>query len=231
MLGDKMYLIKEMPEQERPRERLVSNGVKSLSNVELLAILLRTGNKNKSVIELSKDVLYNLKKFEDFKKITYEELLKIHGIKEAKATTIIAAIELGRRILKDEEVQNNKITSSHDVYYELKEIAENEQETFYCVYLNTKLNIIKKEQIYKGTVNKIVIHPREIFKNAIKYNSSYIILVHNHPTGDSNPSKADITTTEQLIEVSNIINIEILDHIIIGKNQFYSYKEKQKFFI
>lgn len=231
MLGDKMYLIKEMPEQERPRERLSSNGVKGLSNVELLAILLRTGNKNKSVIELSKDVLYNLNNFEDFKKITYEELLKIPGIKEAKASTIIAAIEFGRRILKNEEVVNNKITSSHDVYYELKEIAENEQETFYCIYLNTKLNIIKKELIYKGTVDKIVIHPREIFKNAIKYNSSYIILVHNHPTGDSKPSKADLITTEQLIEVAHIINIEIIDHIIIGRNEFYSYKENRKFFI
>lgn len=223
-----MYFIKEMPIFERPREKLINEGVEILSNTELLAIILRTGSRDKSVIELAKDVLYRLENISDLKKLTLEELLKVNGIKVAKATSIIAAIELGKRLEKA-SYHTEVIESAKDIYYKMKFLENENQENFYCMFLNTRLAIIKYELIYKGTVDQMVIHPRDIFIKAIKANASYIILVHNHPTGNANPSKADKTTTKALTEVSEIINIEILDHIIIGKNQFYSFKEAKIF--
>lgn len=219
-----MYFIKEIPEDERPREKLINEGVDRLSNVELLAVILRTGDKNKSVMELAKDVLYNLEQVSDLKSITINELLCIPGIKTAKATTLLAAIELGKRLertYKTDLILNNSI----DVYNLMKYLAHDTQEQLYCLSLNNKLGLIKKSLIYIGTVDQISIHPREIFKEALKANASYVILVHNHPTGNANPSKADLFTTKELIKASQIMNIEILDHIIIGKNEYYSYKE------
>lgn len=221
-----MYFIKEMPIKERPREKLIRNGASSLTNVELLAILLRTGNNKKSVIELSKDVLFKLEELNELKEITYNELRKIPGIKIAKASTILAAIELGKRLEKL-ETTNKIIESSIEVYEMFKYLKHKKQETFYCIYLNTKLAVIKQELIYKGTIDQMVIHPREIFKNAIKNSASYIILIHNHPSGDSNPSTADIQTTKMLKDVSEVVGIEILDHIIIGNNEYYSFEEKR----
>lgn len=225
-----MYFIKEMPKYERPREKLVKYGASKLSNIELLAILLRTGNKEKSVLELAKDVLYKLDELSDLKNISIRELLKIRGIKIAKASTIIAAIELGRR-LDELSVKTNGITTSHDIYLKMKHLKHEQQEHFYVILLNTKLKVINTKLIYKGTVNSMVIHPREIFKEAIKNNASYLIIVHNHPTGDSTPSLEDKTTTKNLEEVSNIVGIEILDHIIIGNNEYYSFNEKKKHII
>lgn len=219
-----MYLIKEMPKKERPREKLINKGASSLTNIELLAILLRTGNKRKSVLELSKDVLYKLEELNDLKEITYKELVKIPGIKLAKASTILAAIELGKR-LERVEYSNKVIDSSITVYNMFKHLKHEKQETFYCIYLNTRLAVIKNELIYKGTVDQIIIHPREIFKNAIKNSASYIILVHNHPTGNSSPSNADKKTTMMLKETAEVVGIEILDHIIIGNDEFYSFEE------
>lgn len=221
-----MLFIKEIPKIERPREKLLNNGVSSLTNLELIALLLRSGNSKYSVIELSKTVLNHIEKLQDLKLITVNELMKIPGIKTAKATTLIAAIELGKRLEKVSSF-DYQIKSSDDIYNLMKYIATEEQENFYCIYLNTKMFVIKYELIYKGTVNEIVIHPREVFKNAIKANATAMILVHNHPSGDSNPSNADIKTTKILMEASNIIHIDILDHIIIGKNQYYSFLEKE----
>lgn len=225
-----MYLIKEIPLNERPREKLINDGVRSLSNIELLAILLRTGNKNKSVIELSKDVLYKIEQLNELKNITINELLKIPGIKKAKATTILAAIELGRRLEK-QKINDNIIKSSEQIYYLMKHLVHEQQENFYCLFLNTKFALIKTSLIYIGTVDKLVIHPREIFKEAVKSNASYIILVHNHPTGNATPSYADKKATVELMRAASIMNIEIVDHIIIGNKQFYSYKEDEVFIL
>jgi len=225
-----MYLIKEMPISERPREKLINYGVRRLSNVELLAILLRTGNKNKSVIELSKDVVYKLEQISDLKNVTINELLKIPGIKEAKATTIIAAIELGKRLEKTVR-HDLTIKNSEDVYHLMKHLIYEEQEHFYCLYLNSKLGLIKKSLIYIGTVDEVLLHPREIFKDAVKVSASYIILVHNHPTGYARASIADINSTKELIKISEMMDIEIIDHIIIGNKEFYSYKEDRVFIL
>lgn len=224
-----MYLIKEMPSDQRPRERLIRHGAKALSNAELLAILLRTGYHDQSVIELSKHVLYHLSSLEELKKITYLELLKIKGIKTAKATTILASIELGYRLATFKRELKVKISSAHDVYNLLHgEISHLEQEHFIVLYLNVKSEVIKKECIYIGTINQMMIHPREIYKKALIYAAAAMIFVHNHPSGDSMPSKADERATQHLQKTSEVMGIDLIDHIIIGHHEFYSIKSKHK---
>lgn len=224
-----MYLVKEMPKEERPRERMIESGASALSNEELLAILLRTGRKDLSVIELAKNVLYHLESLEDLKRITVLELLQINGIKEAKATTIVAAIELGKRLSNLHRSKKTSIKSGYDVYYLLSaDLAHLEQEHFICLYLNTKSELIKKETIFIGTINQTLIHPREIYKNAIKLSASAILFVHNHPSGDSNPSKADFQATSSLMESGVIMGIDVIDHIVIGNHEFYSLKDQKK---
>ena len=224
-----MYLIKEMPSSARPRERMQKYGAKSLSNEELLAILFRTGYKEASVIELSKHVLYALDSIEDLKTLSYEELLKIKGIKEAKATTLLAAIELGYRLSTYKRHKRIKITSPDDVYhYLVHDISHLEQEHFIALFLNIKSEIIKQETIYIGTINQMTIHPREIYKKAIKCSAAAMIFVHNHPSGDSEPSHADLRATEHLKKSSELMGIDLIDHIIIGHHEFYSIKSHLK---
>jgi len=224
-----MYLIKEMPESERPRERLVKFGAKSLSNEELLAILFRTGHQDLSVLELAKEVLYKLESIEDLKSLSYESLLKTKGIKHAKATTLLAAIELGYRLATFKRKAKLKITSPHDVYHLLvHDIGHLDQENFIVLYLNIKSEIIKQETLYIGTINQMMIHPREIFKKAISLSACAMIFVHNHPSGDSEPSKADIRATDHLNKTSEVMGIDLIDHIIIGHHEFYSIKTEHK---
>lgn len=223
-----MLMIKELPIVERPREKLINYGVNTLSNIELIALILRSGNKNKSVLDLSKEVLDHINKLQDLKEITIEVLMEISGIKEAKATTLIAAIELGKRIELVKPLKH-QIKNSYDIYHLMKDLVNKEQEHFYCIYLNTKMFVIKRDLIFIGTVSEIVVHPREIFKNAIKHNASFIILVHNHPSGDCEPSYADKNSTKIITDAGNLINIEVIDHIIIGNNEFYSFKESKRF--
>lgn len=225
-----MYKIKEMPKYERPRERLINYGAKALSNEELLAILLRTGTKDDDVFKLAKKVIYHLNFLSDLKNITVEELLQIKGIKLAKATTILASIELGRRLNYKKELK--QIKDPKDVYNLLSpEISHLEQEHFICLYLNIKQEIIYKRTLYIGTINQTVIHPREIFKYAHKLSAAKILFCHNHPTGDSTPSTADLDATKKLIEASEILGVEVLDHIIIGNNEFYSIRASKKEFL
>ena len=224
-----MYLIKEMPKDERPRERLIESGVAALSNEELLAILLRTGRKDLSVMELSKNVLYHLESLEDLKRMTVLELMQVNGIKEAKATTIIAAIELGKRLSNLKKIEKISVKSGYDVYQLLsQDLTHLEQEHFICLYLNTKSELIKKETVFIGTINQTLIHPREIYRHAIKLSAAAIIFVHNHPSGDSTPSKADFVATNSLMETSRIMGIDVIDHIVIGNHEFYSLKDQKK---
>lgn len=225
----KTYKLKETPLEERPRERLISKGASALSNYELIAILLRTGTKYQTVTELSKEVLYHLDHLEDIKKISYYTFTKIPGIKRAKATTLLAAIELGRRLSHVTSNDKMIITSPYDVYHLLaSDLMPLEQEHFIVLYLNIKSQIIKQETLYMGTINQMVIHPRDIYKKAVIYAASAMIFIHNHPSGDATPSKADIKATKVLFETSEVMGIDIIDHIIIGRNEFYSLKANQK---
>lgn len=224
-----MYLIKEMPKESRPRERLIAYGPEALSNEELMAILLRTGDKELSVVDLSKEVLYHLASLEDLKRMSVFEFMNIRGIKEAKACTLIAAIELGKRLSNIKKETKTIIKSSFDVYHYLyPSLSHVMQEHFIAIYLNTKSEIITKETIFIGTINQTLIHPREIFKTAVKLSASAILFVHNHPTGDSSPSKADVLATEKLIQASHLMGIDLIDHIIIGKGEFYSIKDAKR---
>lgn len=220
-------LIKDIPLNERPRERLINKGVEYLSNEDLLAILLKTGTKENSVKVLANNILKQLDDINNLKEINLEKLVKIKGIGKAKACELLAAIELGKRLNKKIDNLNQiKIYSSNSIYeYYQDKLKDKLQEYFYCVYLDTKNHIIKDKLLFIGTINESLIHPREIFKEAYLLSASSIICIHNHPSGNVNPSNNDIIMTKQLVEVGKILGIKVLDHIIIGKNNYYSFND------
>ena len=220
-------LIKDIPLNERPRERLINKGDEHLSNEDLLAILLKTGTKENSVKVLANNILKQLDDINNLKEINLERLVKIKGIGKAKACELLAAIELGKRLNKKIDNLNQiKIYSSNSIYeYYQDKLKDKLQEYFYCVYLDTKNHIIKDKLLFIGTINESLIHPREIFKEAYLLSASGIICIHNHPSGNVNPSNNDIIMTKQLVEVGKILGIKVLDHIIIGKNNYYSFND------
>lgn len=224
--------IKDINISDRPREKLIKLGVQYLSNQELLSIILKTGTKNKSVIDLSNDILSQIKSINNLKDYNYNSLVKINGIGSAKACEIMALIELGKRMYLLDKENNSKIHSSKDVFNEMKYyVYDKKQEYFYTLYLNNKNEIIERKLLFMGTVNKSLVHPREVFKYAYINSASSIICVHNHPSGDIKPSKEDINLTKALIEISKIQAIPILDHIIIGNNNYYSMADNLEMFI
>ncbi|MFA7502986.1 MAG: DNA repair protein RadC [Anaerovoracaceae bacterium] len=227
MVESKDLMIRDLPARERPRERLLRQGARALSDSELLAILLRTGSNRESALELAKSLIIEIEGIENLKLITLEELTAMHGIGSAKAMQIIAAIELGRR-LREIAVECKSIVSSpaDAAHYIADELRDLQQEHFVVLLLDTKNSIISKELITVGTLNSSIVHPREVFKPAIKKSSSAIILVHNHPSGDSTPSREDIDVTKRLIKVGDVIGIEVLDHIIIGGAGYTSLREQ-----
>jgi len=220
-------LIKDIPSNERPRERLVKYGVKNISNEDLLSIIFKTGTKDKSVKDLSIIVLSKFKDIKNLKEIEINNLLDIKGIGKVKAIELIAAIELGRRVYQDRNINNVQIKSTIDVYEYFNELLKDKkQEYFYSLYLDNKKKIICNKLLYVGTINGSVAHPREIFKEAYLNSASFIICVHNHPSGDPTPSKEDIIFTNNLKEIGKLNNIPLLDHIVIGNNCYYSFFEE-----
>lgn len=219
--------IKDFDLDDRPREKLISKGADGLSDEELLAIIISTGTKEKNVIELSREILQTFS-YESLADIEVSELTKIKGIKSAKASSIVASLRFGQRIAqKNMEKKITKIKNSEDIYQYLKnEIQDKKNECFYAILLDTKNVIISKEVISKGTLDASLVHPREAFKAAIKKSAKSIIFVHNHPSGDVNPSKHDFLTTRNLVDAGNILDIKVLDHIIIGDNDYYSFKKE-----
>ena len=183
-----MTKIKDIPIQDRPIERLLQYGAESISNEELLAILLRTGSKNQSSKELATTILSNIKQISDLKNISYEYLCNIS-----------------------------------DYYRNI--LSSKQQEHVYCLYLDSKKTIVKEKLLFIGTVNYSMVHPRDIFKEAYLASATSIICVHNHPTGDVMPSKEDYDMTNNLVQVGQLLGIPLIDHIIIGKHQYYSFFE------
>jgi DNA repair protein RadC len=219
--------MKDIPYSERPRERMLEVGVSSLSNEELLSIIFRCGTKGKSVKELSCDVLNEIKEMSNFKEVTFSRISSIKGIGVSKATTILAVVEFGRRIFLDEKNKTLIIYNNPSVIFDnTKYLFDGKkQECFYCFYFNNKQHLIGKELLFVGTVNKSIVHPREIFKYAYLYSASSIVCIHNHPSGDVTPSKEDIEITKALVQIGNVQKIPILDHIIIGDNNYYSFSD------
>ncbi len=218
------YLIKDLPDSEKPRERFIKYGVESLSNVELISILLRTGTKNKSVKDLSIELLNEIP-FYDLAHIHYYALKDIKGIGSVKAITLLSAIELGRRVNSRSDSIIH-IKNSNDLFYYVKEDMENKlQERFMAVYLNHKACVIEKKILFLGTVNYSMVVSRDVFREAVKCNATAILLVHNHPGGSVHPSLEDIQTTKKLIQIGKILEIPVMEHIIVGNNKYYSFKE------
>ena len=219
--------IKDIPISDRPMERLINIGVESLSNEELIAIILKTGTKGESAKDLSNLILSKINNIKELNNINYEFLKKIKGIGMSKACNLLAAIELGKRINREvDNIKNIKLTSSDIVYKYYKEkLGDKKQEYFYAVYLDNSKKIIGDKLLFIGTVNYSLVHPREIYKEAYLLGASAIICVHNHPGGNPLPSKQDYEITNNLVSASKILGIKLVDHIIICKNNYYSFLE------
>lgn len=225
-----MINFKKIPNSDKPRERLFNYGANNLSNEELISIILKTGSKKYSVKEVSLKLLEEIKEISKLRDIGISSLMKINGIGRVKAIELKAALELGRRVYYcNTNVEKLKFNNPVVVYKYFKDIFnDKKQEFFYCVYLDTKGNYIDKKCLFIGTINNSVIHPREIFKEAYLLSANSIICVHNHPSGDSGPSKEDILVTKKLQELGIIHGIKILDHIIIGNNNYYSFNDNSR---
>ena len=220
-----MYCIKEIPKDERPRERLKEVGVENITNIELLSVILKTGTKNKNVKELAIDIL---KKYEivDLKDISINNLMKIKGIGEVKAIELLASIELGKRIYLKESKTLEKLETPKEIWESTRYLLNNKkQELFYCLYFDNKQRLIERKLLFMGTINRSVTHMREIFKEAYKVSASSIVCIHNHPSNDITPSKEDIKFTRNLIKTGELQGIPVVDHIIIGDDSYYSFYE------
>lgn len=214
--------IKDLPKVNRPREKLIKYGPKKLTTTELLAILLGSGKKNENVLEIAKKVLRTVN-FDQEADIN--QLIKISGIGKTKACQILASIEFVKRIFKNRS--SLIVTNPKDIFKQLYDIKDNKKEYFIAFYLDARNLIIKREIVSIGILNASLVHPREIFEPAIKNLSAQIIIAHNHPSGDCQPSEEDILLTKRLIEAGKILDIKIIDHIIVSKDNYFSFRENK----
>lgn len=222
--------IKELPEEERPRERLARYGESALSNAELLAILLRTGTRNESALSLAYRILKQQEGLRFLTDCTVQELASINGIGKAKAAQLRAAVELGKRVSVYENESDKHIKCPQDAAGLLmEEMRYLKKEYMKLILLNVKCGVIAVEDISIGNLNTSIVHPREVYIPAIKKSSASIIMVHNHPSGDPAPSGEDISITKRVAEAGKIIGIELVDHIIIGDGRYVSLKEREMF--
>ena len=214
--------IKDLPKVDRPREKLEKYGPERLSDSELLAILLRTGSKDINVVELARKIL---KKFKEsgLTEASIKELKNTFGLGGAKACEIVACFELGRRLLQNK--QSVLLLSPQDVWNELKDIRSHKKEHFVIFFLDSRNQEIKREIISIGSLNANLVHPREVFEPAVRYLAAQVVIAHNHPSGDSSPSQEDSDITKQLMDAGKLLGIEIKDHVIVSKGNFFSFKE------
>lgn len=221
--------IKELPKEERPYEKLLLMGVESLANEELVAILLKNGYHNISSKDLATILIKKANGIIGLSKMNYQELSSIKGIGLSKAAAILASFELSKRVdTMKSKIKHQKLNSSKMVFdYYSKKIADVKQEYFYVVYLDNAKNIIDDKLLFIGTINYSVVHPREIFKEAYLLSASAIICVHNHPSGSVFPSKEDLKITEDIEKIGLLLGIKLVDHIIVGSNQYYSFLENK----
>lgn len=220
--------IKEIPQNDRPRERLLKYGAEVLSDSELLAIMLRTGTKNLNAVLLSQKILGGRGGLRFLEESSVQELSSISGIGNAKASIIKAAIELGKRLRSSDINDKIEIKSPKDISDILMESMRYlKKEHFKVVFLNIKNIVIDISNLSIGTLNSSIVHPREVFYDAIKKTAYSMIICHNHPSGDPTPSSEDINTTRRLVEVGKLVGIEILDHLIIGDGVYISFKEEK----
>ena len=219
--------FKNIPNAEKPRERLLKYGVDNLTNEELLAIILKTGTRKYNVKELANNILCNFNNIKDLKNIRINNLMNIEGIGKIKAIELVAAIELGRRVYEEDNYNELvSLTNPKVIINYFNNLFKNKkQEYFYVIYLDSKNKYIDKKLLYKGILNKSLIHPRDIFKEAYLLSACSFICIHNHPSGDATPSNEDINITKSLKQIGLLHGINLIDHIIIGNNNYYSFYE------
>ena len=219
--------ISDLPKEERPREKLLNKGAHTLTNSELLALILRTGNKNENIVHLCDRVLSEFQGLTGLVNCTPQRLMEIDGIKEAKAAQLCALMEITKRAYMQKGAKLNKISSPMDAADLVREDMKFlKQEVLKLIMLNTKNCVLFTKDIFIGGLNSSIVHPREIFSEALRFNSASIIVCHNHPSGDPSPSDEDINITLRLKECGRLMGIELIDHIIIGGNSYVSLKEK-----
>ena len=224
---EKKLTIKDLPPEERPREKMKELGPGNLSNAELLAILLRTGYQEENVIHLAERLMTEAGGLRSLPDLTLEELQKVKGIGLAKAVQIKAALELGQRLGMTMKPEGAAFTSPDVVAgFLMEKLRYHKKEFFLVLLLNVKNQLISMEEISVGSLNASIVHPREIFTLPIKKSAAAIILVHNHPSGDPAPSREDIEITERLVKAGELLGIKVLDHVIIGEGKHLSLKEQ-----
>lgn len=221
------YRITDMAVSERPRERLANLGPQALNTAELLAILLRVGVKGENAVEVGRRVLQSFDGLRGLHKASFDEVQAQHGLGEAKAATIKAAIELGRRLTLEAPEERPAIHSPADVAALVQyEMSALEQEHFRVVLLDTRNQVLDIVELYHGSLNSSMIRVGEVFKPAVRRNAASVIVIHNHPSGDPTPSPDDSAVTKSIVAAGKLMDIEVLDHIIIGQNRFVSMKER-----
>ena len=223
--------IKDWPKEERPREKLIKHGPEYLTNVELLAIIIRTGIAKKdsslSSVDLAKKIIIKHQCLKNLINATISELHEIEGIGYAKAVQILASIELGKRALSEKNGNNIKFRCSEEVaQYYIPLMKDLKKEQFKVVLLDVKNKVLKEILISQGSLTASIVHPREVLKPVIKESAASVIFIHNHPSGDPEPSTDDIEVTNRLCKSCSIIGINVLDHIIVGENGYFSFRQK-----
>ena len=220
-------MIKELPADERPREKMKERGAQALGNSELLAILLRTGNFQESALRIAENLLDRQGGLAGFGNATLEEFEQVKGVGEAKAITVMAAIELGRRVTTLAPAERAIIRTPDDVAALLMPRFRYEtKESFIAILLSTKNHVLKTPVISVGSLNASIVHPRELFREAINASAAAVILAHNHPSGDPAPSPEDVSLTRKLVDAGKLLDIPVLDHIVLGDGKYISFKEK-----
>ncbi|MBM4307404.1 MAG: JAB domain-containing protein [Deltaproteobacteria bacterium] len=227
MSKDSSFTVRDLPRQERPRERLQKFGAEALSAQELLALVIGRGIPKKSVMNIAQELLAKFGNVKAINTATIEELSQIKGIGLAKAAQIKACFELGRREELEPELKDFDIKNPEAVVKALRaSIRDKAKEHFKLILLNPRNRIIGISNISIGTLNASLVHPREVFKDAITHSAASVVLAHNHPSGDPDPSEDDLKITKKMVDSGKILGIEVLDHIVIGKNNFCSFKER-----
>ncbi|MBE6094839.1 MAG: JAB domain-containing protein [Schwartzia succinivorans] len=221
-------MVRDLPKEVRPREKLLQCGASALSDIELLAILLRTGTTSKSVLHLAEDVLaqYKDKGLAAVIHMSPQEIASIHGVGLAKAATVVAAVELGRRLSERAAQTIDKVEGPEDVArYVIPSLRFEQKEHFLAMFLDIRNRILALSTISVGSLTASIAHPREVFREAIRYSAAGVILVHNHPSGDPAPSREDIQLTKQMMKAGEIMGIPVLDHVVVAGDNFLSLKE------
>ena len=221
------FKIKDLPDEEKPREKAILQGVENLTIPELMAIIIKTGTKEESAKDLGVRLYNEIGCAEGLRNLRLASLTRLKGIGKTKAISLMAAVELGKRINGNNIISLKKIHETKDVYfYYGSSFLFEEQEKLLALFLNSKNEVLKEKIIFMGTANQSIVHPRDIFKEAILNNAIKIIIVHNHPSGNVSPSLEDKKFTQKLKEAGELLSIPLLDHIIIGKNTYFSFLEQ-----